>query len=389
MSHSNNPELYIGLMSGTSVDGIDAALVEVSSANSLKVITTQFTPFDDTLRNQINELAQTNWNQHGDKLRKCSDTALHTQLADYYANASLSLLDKANVQTSQIKAIANHGQTVRHEPNASPAFSLQLGDGQLIANKTGIRTITQFRQADLAAGGQGAPLMPAFHQAIFQQQKNKSKKSTLVLNIGGISNISLLGDSVIGFDTGPGNTLLDQWVLKHKNHPYDKSGEWAASGINNEKLLNCLLKDPYFSLSQPKSTGPDYFNLNWLERICLAEGTPLQSYRPQDIQATLLELTSHSIANSIKNITHSASVTQIFICGGGAHNSFMLERLKNALPQSEIHTTDKIGVPGDWVEAAGFAWLGYCFDHNITSNLPAVTGAKEKVVLGESFSPQQ
>ncbi len=381
---SKSSELYIGLMSGTSVDGIDAALVEIESINSIRVIETEFTPFDDTLRTQINELAQTNWNIHSDKLRQCSDTPLHKQLANYYANASLSILTKSNIKATQITAIANHGQTVRHEPNASPAFSLQLGDGQLIANQTGIRTITQFRQADIAVGGQGAPLMPAFHQAIFQQ---KNENSTIVLNIGGIANVSLLGNSVIGFDTGPGNTLLDQWVLKHKNLTYDKSGEWAASGSFDKHLLSCLLQDPYFSLMHPKSTGPDYFNLQWLKKICARQGITLTDYKPQDIQATLVELTCLSIAESIKSITNEQN-TEVFVCGGGAHNNLILQRLSSALPLSTIHTTDKIGVPADWVEAAGFAWLGYCFEHNIPNNLPDVTGAKQKIVLGKSFTPQ-
>lgn len=381
---SISSELYIGLMSGTSVDGIDAALVQITSINSIRVIETEFTPFNDDLRTQINELAQTNWNIHNDKLRQCSDTPLHKKLANYYANSSRSLLTKSNIKGTQITAIANHGQTIRHEPNASPAFSLQLGDGQLIANQTGIRTITQFRQADIAVGGQGAPLMPAFHQAVFQQN---NQNSTIVLNIGGIANVSLLGNSVIGFDTGPGNTLLDQWILKHKNLTYDKSGEWAASGSFDKHLLGCLLQDPYFSLMHPKSTGPDYFNLQWLKKICATQRITLTDYKPQDVQATLVELTCLSIAESIKNITNEQN-TEIFVCGGGAHNNLILQRLSSALPLSTIHTTDKIGVPADWVEAAGFAWLGYCFEHNIPSNLPDVTGAKQKVVLGESFTPQ-
>ena len=380
-------ELYIGLMSGTSVDGIDAALVEISSPDTLNVVETQFTPFDDQLRQKINQLAQTNWNIHDDKLTRCCDSKLHTELAKNYAEASLRLLTKANKQPSDITAIANHGQTVRHEPNASPPFSLQLGDGQRIANLTRIKTITQFRQADLAVGGQGAPLMPAFHQAVFNSKNRTKEQTTLVLNIGGIANISLLGDNIIGYDTGPGNTLLDQWILQHQKLPYDSSGNWAASGKTIKDLLTVLLDDPYFSIPFPKSTGPDYFNLEWLKKRCHDNNLSLGNYAPKDIQNTLTSLTTQSIAQSITLLSSNRKNIQIYICGGGAQNTFMTEQLKVILPTALIDTTNAIGVPADWVEAAGFAWLGYCFEHNIPSNLPAVTGATKKVILGECFLP--
>jgi len=381
------PELYIGLMSGTSVDGIDAALVEISSTNTVNVIETQFTPFNKQLRNDINQLAQTNWNIHGDNLTQCSDSKLHTQLAQNYADASLALLSKANKLPTDIVAIANHGQTVRHEPNASPPFSLQLGDGQLIANLTNIKTITQFRQADLAVGGQGAPLMPAFHQAIFNQDKDTKESITFVVNVGGIANISLLGNSVIGYDTGPGNTLLDQWILQHKQCSYDSNGDWASSGKKVDALLQALLSDPYFALPFPKSTGPDYFNIEWFNQCCSSAGLSMDDYKPEDIQHTLVLLTTQSIANSITQLSSSSKRVQVFVCGGGAHNTFMLRQLQEALPNAIIDTTGAIGVPADWVEAVGFAWLGYCFEHGIPSNLPDVTGATKRVILGESFTP--
>ena len=376
-------------MSGTSVDGIDAALVSIPSQNSITVVETLFTPFQDKLRNQINALAQTNWNIHGQSLTKCSDSELHHQLAQNYADASLALLRKANIKPSQVCAIANHGQTVRHEPNATPPFSLQLGDAQLIANKTGIRTIGQFRQADLAAGGQGAPLMPAFHQAVFQYQGNKlNHDNTFALNIGGIANISQLGNKVTGFDTGPGNTLLDQWILRHQGLSYDKNGSWAASGKTIIPLLDALLDTPYFSAPHPKSTGPDYFNLKWLESLCTQASIDLECYVPQDVQATLLSLTVKTISNSIRELMSDNTSAEVFICGGGAHNTAMLKQLSAELPKCVIKTTDAVGIPADWVEAAGFAWLGYCHQHNINSNLPEVTGAKQQVVLGESFEPE-
>ena len=379
------PELYIGLMSGTSVDGIDAALVEFTSINQVKVLETQFTPFDARLRESINKLAQTNWPEDKRSLSQNQDFELDTILADNYSAASLSLLDKAKLTKEKITAIANHGQTIRHEPNANPPFSLQLGDGQLIANKTRIKTITQFRQADLAVRGQGAPLMPAFHQALFSSEC--SDKNIFVLNIGGIANISALGDKVIGFDTGPGNTLLDQWIFKHKQCKYDSNGEWARSGSEITELLQCLLNDKYFSLPYPKSTGPDYFNLEWLMQRCVESSIDLNQITPQDVQYTLTCLTSKSIAQSIYQASNNSKETVIYICGGGAHNSFMCEQLEIELPNAKISTTQTVGIPADWVEAVGFAWLGYCCQHGITSNLPSVTGAKQSVVLGEVFVP--
>jgi len=360
--------LIIGLMSGSSVDGIDAALVEFHSANQLRVLETQFTPFDQELRNAINALALSV------QIESPSETHLHAELASHYANASLSLLAKSGHKPSEISAIANHGQTVRHEPNASPPYSLQLGDSQLIANISGIKTLAQFRQADLAAGGQGAPLMPAFHNAVF-------KNTGLILNIGGIANLTQLGETVIGFDTGPGNTLMDQWINAHKGKSYDADGQWAKSGRVQPNVLDQLLGDQYFGLSAPKSTGTDYFNLAWLR----SQIPNLDQYAPEDIQATLLALTANSIASSI---TQRTEPTTVYICGGGAHNTALLQALKNALPEYTIDLTDTLGVPSDWVESVGFAWLGYCKLHTILSSLPSVTGASEPRVLGEVFEPE-
>jgi len=235
---ANVSELYIGLMSGTSVDGIDATLVEIRSISDISVIDTQFTAFDAELRAEINAVALNNTG-----LTCCSDSSLHRRLANNYSQAVLNLIKKSGSNTREIRAIANHGQTVRHEPNATPPLSLQLGDPQLIANKTQIPTIGHFRQADLKAGGQGAPLMPAFHQAVFFEN---SKTECYVLNIGGIANVSKLDKTVIGFDTGPGNTLLDQWIMKHHGKKYDDNGTWAQSGQCIPELLACLLEDSYF-----------------------------------------------------------------------------------------------------------------------------------------------
>lgn len=362
-------ELFIGLMSGTSVDGVDAALVEFQSSSELRVIETDFTSFDQGLRADINAIAQ-----RSNDITRCEDSSLHDALAGIYARASRALLAKANISGSIISGIANHGQTIRHEPNASPPFSLQLGNPQLIANLSGIPCYARFRQADLSVGGQGAPLMPAFHSAVLG-----ADKGSIVLNIGGIANITHLSDTVIGFDTGPGNTLMDQWIHKVSGQEFDRDGEWAASGTIIDALLTRCLSDEYFSLPAPKSTGPDYFNLSWLGD-CL-------NYPAQDVQATLMALTVESIATAIRAQT-SDSQAAIFVCGGGAANTTLMNHLQEALPSFNLCTTDQLGVPSDWVEAVGFAWLGYCCAHNIPSNLPSVTGAREAVVLGEKYLPQ-
>ncbi len=364
-------ELIIGLMSGTSVDGIDAAIVEFESVTKLTVLETEFTPFPTKLRAQINQTALNN-----SALKKNEDSALHNKLAQHYAQASLSIIEKAGLNKQDIAAIANHGQTVKHEPNASPPYSLQLGCGQLIAQQTGIQTITQFRQADLANGGQGAPLMPAFHKAIFKQSD-----STFILNLGGIANITRLSETVIGFDTGPSNTLLDQWIEKHHGKRFDHNGEWAASGKVDVKLLSQLIQDDYLHKPYPKSTGTDYYNLAWL----MAQVSDIANYAAQDIQATLLAYTSTSIKLALDQL--GADKGEIFICGGGAQNPELMRSLQQILPEFLVRKTDELGVPSNWVEAVGFAWLGYCYRHNISSNLPSVTGAKTSVVLGQKFEP--
>ena len=356
-------------MSGTSVDGIDAALVEFDSVNSLNVIETEFTPYSDNLKLKINKLALSN-----KRLNKSDYLELDNELAESYANASLSLLKKASHTEKQVSAIANHGQTIRHEPNADEPYSLQLGNGQLIADRTGIKTISNFRQKDISLGGQGAPLMPAFHQSIFKQ----GDENVIILNIGGIANITDLRDEVVGFDTGPGNTLIDQWIKKSMGLAFDKNGNWAKSGTVQKDLLSLCLQDSYFKQPFPKSTGPDFFNLKWFENTI----GNLQNYAPKDLQATLLEMTVESIALAIDDIKMQEG--DIYICGGGAHNTEMLNRLQLRLKQFNISTTDELGIPVDWVESVGFAWLGYCYLHNIPSNLPKVTGASEYAVLGES-----
>ena len=373
-------ELIIGLMSGTSADGIDAALVDFASEKPIKVVATNFTPYPRSIQKRINALGQ----------KKHAITAedyqsLDTELAQLYSQACIDLITQEKLDTNRIRAIANHGQTIAHEPHATPPYSLQIGSGQAIANTTGIEVISQFRQADLAAGGQGAPLMPAFHKAVFGV--DATEQSTFILNLGGIANLSYLGETTIGFDTGPANTLLNQWINLHQNLDFDDRGNWAKQGRVDPKVLSRLLEDPFLKQPFPKSTGPDYFNLEWLENVL----EDFQAFQPVDIQATLLAFTVESIAVGLDQILQTLGeerIGQIFVCGGGANNEAMLSALESKLPQFRINKTNELGVPSDWVEAIGFAWLGYCHLHEINSNLPSVTGANKPLVLGESFKPE-
>lgn len=371
-------ELIIGLMSGTSVDGIDATLVEFQSRHELKVLNTLFVPFDEELKNRINGLAQSK-----SGLDMSEVNLIDAELATHYALASQQLIKQSSKVSSDITAIANHGQTVRHEPSATPPYSVQLGRTQKIADLTGIATIGQFRQADLALGGQGAPLMPAFHLDVF----GREDPNALILNIGGIANLTQLSKvshkgEAVGFDTGPGNTLLDQWINKCHGKSYDYDGEWAASGTVIDVLLDNLLKEPYFCAAFPKSTGPDHFNLSWMEQY-----SDKLNYSDQDIQATLLQLTINTICSAVDQLGSEHS--NLYVCGGGARNGSLMSSLVEALPNLTVQATDVLGIPADWVESVGFAWLGYCHLHGFPSNLPSVTGASHAVVLGESYQPSQ
>lgn len=359
-------------MSGTSVDGIDAALVEFECSDKLKVHACQFTPYPKALRNKITELALAE-----DRPNPADYDELDSALAEHYAQAALALISKAAANPTDILAIANHGQTVRHEPEK--AYSLQLGSADKIAELCKLPTIGHFRQADLALGGQGAPLMPAFHKAIFAEDDT----TTGILNIGGIANISCLTENVIGFDTGPGNTLLDQWVWRHQRKQFDRDGAWAASGRVIEAVMEQLLADPYFQQPYPKSTGTDYFNLFWLEQ----QVSNLNDYASADIQACLLALTVETIAQAIEGLGADSRVERLYVCGGGAANKAMMEAIDDRLRQIVVQKTDVLGVAADWVEAVGFAWLGYCHLHEIAIDLTHITGASQPAVLGQLSRP--
>jgi len=363
----SSPELYIGLMSGTSMDGIDAALVDFSSAQPV-LLNTHSHAWPDDIRQALiaaRDLAD-------DKLDTLS--SLDEQCAEVFAGACFELLKDSAFQTGDIIAIGNHGQTIRHRPDIEKPFSFQIGNAKKLAALTGIDVISDFRTADIKAGGQGAPLAPAFHQAVFQHEKI----NRVIVNIGGIANITVLpageNKKVTGFDCGPGNTLMDAWIAQHQQKKYDADGALASNGKTSVGLLARLLMDDYFQLPPPKSTGFEYFNLEWLSRFIENEMTVAE------VQSTLCDLTATSIIRAINQ--YAPASDEIYICGGGVHNNALMCRLQ-ALTKCPVSTTEKLGVHPDWVEAMAFAWLTCKNIHQQTANLPSVTGATKAVILGK------
>jgi len=363
-------ELYIGLMSGTSLDGIDAGLVEFDGEQT-RLVAFEYTPFSDAIKREIQSLSQAN-----SPILLQNYGTVDTQLGSLFATACKNLLNNAGQSSSSVTAIGSHGQTIYHAPEKPSAFSLQIGDPNIIAEETGITTIADFRRRDIAAGGQGAPLVPAFHQAIFSQQFDLSKQNITIVNIGGIANITYLSaNKTIGFDTGTGNTLMDFWVQKNLHQAYDKDGSWAKTGKSNPNLVKALKQDPYFKLSLPKSTGKEYFSPSWLnEKIC---HTPDCSAK--DIQASLCCLTAETITDAIQQ--YAPLTDRTLICGGGMHNSHLIELIKNNL-NHPVSSTAEFGINPDHVEAMAFAWLARQTMHNLSGNLTEATGAKNPVILG-------
>ena len=363
-------ELYIGLMSGTSLDGIDAGLVEFKNGQ-IKLLAFEYTPFSNTIKNDIQSLSQVN---SPISLEKYG--VIDAQLGALFAQACNNLLKNINLSSFDITAIGSHGQTVFHKPETPSAFSLQIGDPNIIAQKTGITTVADFRRRDIAAGGQGAPLVPAFHQAIFKKTFDLSKENVTIVNIGGIANITHLSSSkAIGFDSGPGNTLMDLWVQRNLGAAYDKNGAWAKKGKLNCPLLNSLKDDPFFKLPPPKSTGKEYFSPQWLDKKI----GRIPSCNVEDIQASLCYLTAESITDAIK--LHAPLTNQTLICGGGIHNDCLVSIIKNILPHP-VSSTAQFGINPDHVEAIAFAWLARQSINNLSGNLTEVTGAKSPVILG-------
>ncbi len=366
------PGYYIGLMSGTSMDGIDAALVSFGERR-VEIVATHERPYSETLRHALRKAVAMPVDRPIDNIG-----ALDRQVGECFRDAAAELLAGSNVAPRDVVAIGSHGQTVRHQPGGLRPYTLQIGDPALIARGTGITTVADFRSADIAAGGQGAPLVPPFHDWLF----GRGASDRVVLNVGGIANITILeaGDAQVrGFDTGPGNTLLDQWSLRHRGEPFDRDGAWAATGTCNSDLLERLLAYAYFRLEPPKSTGVEEFNLAWLAHF----GT--ESLAAADVQATLAELSARTVADAIAR--HAPGVAELFVCGGGAHNLDLMARLRRNLPDTQIATTAAAGLDPDWVEAVAFAWLALRTMNGETGNLPSVTGASRKVVLGTIHSP--
>lgn len=353
-------------MSGTSLDGVDAVLVDLGQSRP-DLIARHYLPFDDELKNELLALHHPAHNE----LHRTQLAA--NRLARLYAQSIAALLQQTGIAAAQITAIGCHGQTLRHCPEHG--YTLQIGNSALLAELSGIRVVGDFRSRDIAAGGQGAPLVPAFHDKVLRHDSIHR----VIVNIGGISNLTDLPPDgpTSGFDCGPGGLLMDAWCMRHLGQPYDADGAWAASGKMLAALLERMLAEPFFALPPPKSSGRDLFNMTWLENRL--DGNEAAA----DVQATLLELTCQGIAQATRE--YCAGAQEIFLCGGGAHNGTLRARLAALLPACTIDTTDSLGVSGDFLEAIAFAWLAQQTLHGQPANLPAVTGARHPCVLGAIY----
>ncbi|MGZ5026899.1 MAG: anhydro-N-acetylmuramic acid kinase [Methylobacter sp.] len=355
-------------MSGTSLDGIDAALVEFKD-NKVQLVGFEYQPFTADIQSTIQQLSKP------DTLVSLKEYgATDTRLGHLFAETVNALLAKTDIPAGSIKAIGSHGVTVYHAPEIKFPFSLQIGDPNIIAELTGITTVADFRRRDIAAKGQGAPLVPAFHQAVFHHPD----ENRCIVNIGGIANITVLpkqqSEKVIGFDTGPGNTLMDLWIKLQRNQSYDQNGAWARTGTINHDLVALLKQDAYFSAPPPKSTGKEYFSLPWVYQYFDAF-----SYKAEDIQASLCFLTAVTICDAIKD--HAPDTERVLVCGGGIHNSYLLELIRQNI-ECPVESTEQYGLHPDHVEAMAFAWLARQTLNNLPGNLKEVTGATDSVVLG-------
>ncbi len=367
-------ELYIGIMSGTSLDGIDIVIVDLAS-NNVKLVAQKTYAFTSNTKQCLQKIIN-------DPICSLKDLGtVDIALGEEIANGINQLLADHQISAKDIIAVGSHGQTIYHQPNEPHKFSLQIGNPSTIVERTGITTVADFRQRDMALAGQGAPLVPAFHQAVFQDDIS----NRVILNIGGISNITVLGSKqsaqkLFGFDTGPGNTLLDTWCQIHTQHTYDESGNWAKQGLINDELLACCKQDSYFSQPIPKSTGREHFNLEWLNQQIENVG---KTITPIDIQATLSQLTVDTIASDIKRFSND--LDEVYVCGGGAYNADLIYRLTTALNPVKVISTNALGMAPEWVEATAFAWLAKQAINNKTVNLSDVTGAHKDTLLGAIY----
>lgn len=369
---------FIGLMSGTSIDGVDAVIVRVSDNGDVTLAAHHELAPPGALRERLLALSRADA-----RISIAEFGALNQAVGAWFAQAANEVIKASHIEREQIAAIGSHGQTIWHAPDdAESPYSLQIGSASLLAANTGLPVVADFRNSDMAVGGQGAPLVCAFHRGVFAAPD----QNVAVVNIGGISNITFLPTqaahdpfAVTGFDSGPGNGLMDAWIHYKRGETLDANGRWAASGQIQPALLSTLKADPYFTRRPPKSTGREYFGLDWL----LARGA--DDYAAEDVQATLCELTAQTIADSI--VTNGAESQRILLCGGGVHNQTLYQRLAHHLPGKQIARTNDDGVDADWVEAMAFAWLARQRVAGQTGNAPSVTGARQAVVLGGLFLP--
>jgi anhydro-N-acetylmuramic acid kinase len=369
---SREGEIYIGLMSGTSLDGVDVAVVDFASFPP-RVIHCATDPYPRDIRQALQQLC---------RAQSTSLDALYrldARLADIYADSVGRALTAAGLAAAEVVALGCHGQTLRHSPDTDPPYTVQIGDPSRLAALSGIDTVADFRRKDIALGGQAAPLAPAFHRYLFHSRE----ENRVVINIGGIANLTWLpresSATLLGFDTGPGNTLLNYWIEKHQGLAFDEEGDWARGGRVDEELLAHMIEaEAYFHAPAPKSTGTEYFNPDWLEGFLPARP------EPRDIQATLVELTAKTIADAVSALPGQAE--NCYVCGGGTHNAYLLERLRPRLPACGLQTTAALGLDPDFVEAAAFAWLARERIALRAANIPEITHARRETLLGGVYA---
>jgi anhydro-N-acetylmuramic acid kinase len=404
INSSKNKNYYLGLMSGTSADGVDLALVTFDENNKLEHHASYYQAYSDETAAKITALyCADNNNPNNNEIDRAFE--FDVELAQLFASAIKAFLVQEKLSCDDIIAIGSHGQTIRHRPLVKHPFTLQIGCCQTLATLTNIRVIGQFRRKDMALGGQGAPLVPAFHKTIFSEtgvseaaiDKSAIKNAcdVFVVNIGGIANITFLPATnklnVIGYDTGTGNALMDDWFQLHNpnsNYHYDKNGDWAAKGKINDDLLKRLLSDDYFQLTPPKSTGREYFHLSWLKK----QLNHVNSITNEDVQATLTAFTAITIVDAIKqHSTDNTHITKVYLCGGGTHNKTLKSQINQLLVSENIEyellLTIQKGIDGDQLEAIAFAWLAFAYDKKILSSMSAVTGASKSCTLGTAYFP--
>ena len=364
-------EHFIGMLSGTSRDGVDAVLVNFSHG-AMKILHATCVPYPPAIKQKLDQLIET-----GAPPTRDVTSLLDENLGRFFARVAQNLVREAGMEMRDIRAIGSHGQNVWHAPWGERPVSIQLGRGDLIARNTNTTTVNNFRNADVQAGGQGAPLAPLLHQGLFHSER----EDRAVLNIGGIANLTILPaiGGVNGFDCGPGNCLMDAWSLRYLQKAYDDNGRWAAKGKVDSVLLERMLKDSYFSKPPPKSTGLEHFNISWLEKE-LSDS----DFKEVDVQATLAELTALSIAASLGE---SGEAIRLLVCGGGVHNAFLMRRLAAVLPDVIVESTSRYGADPDWVEGLLFAWLAQQRLNERTQDTPPITGARQPILLGDVFEP--